>query len=224
MSQVSVDDQYPLALQCDSGCRVHCQERLAAARVERSEQRNACLAVGLDIEHELQVGTQHAERFVDYISVALCDDNRLGGLAFFLSACRQRDFPSEWQRERLQVLAPAYLGVHILTDKYDDHWDKQAEGYRNQGNVLLDRSGGYHAARRRGDDAGVVGSERLGKFVFLTLLQQEQVKCFFHFLLAFHREKVFSLCRIGGNPCGGLLLALLKRAQLGIECGDMVVY
>ncbi len=47
------------------------------------------------------------------------------------------------------------------------------------------------------DQAGIVGGEGLRKFIFLALLEQEEVERLLDLLLAFDREKILGLLRIG---------------------------
>lgn len=76
---------------------------------------------------------------------------------------------------------------------------------------------------RWGDDAGVVGGERLRQFVLFALLQQEQVKSLLDFLLAFHRQQVFGLRGVGCYARCRLLLRLLQTFYLRIQRYDLIV-
>ena len=79
MPQVSVDDQYFLALDGEAGCDVHREECLAAARIIRGEQDNFRRVA----RHEFQIGAQHAECLVHDIAFSfLYDDLFLSGLLF----------------------------------------------------------------------------------------------------------------------------------------------
>lgn len=60
-----------------------------------------------------------------------------------------------------QILTATDNGVHVLADEDDDYRDKQSEGERHEQDIFLYRCSGYHASARHGDDAGIVGGERL---------------------------------------------------------------
>ena len=214
VAQVAIYHQHPPALH-GKGCGdVQGQESLAAAGVERGNQRDAgFVLIFPGIEHELQVGAQYPEGFVDNIAVALPDDQRFGRMGLLLfpgCALCQRYFSGKRQRQTFQIFASTHLRIHILAEEDDHHGNQQAEGEGYQSDVLLDRRSRYHAARGRRDDTGVIGRERLRQFILLALLQQEEVKGFLHLLLAFHRKQILSLCRIGGNTGCGLPFALLQ--------------
>ena len=69
----------------------------------------------------------------------------------------------------------------------------------------------------------VVGSECLRQLVFLTLLEQIEIKGFLHFLLAFHRKQVFGLTGVGGKTLVDFALRALQAGQLVIERHQLVV-
>ena len=134
-----------------------------------------------------------------------------------------RYLAEEGHREVFQVLAPTHGGIHILTHEDDHNRYQQAEHEGHEPDVAAHGGHGQVAARRRGDDAGVVGGEGLGKFVFLALLQQEEVERLLHLLLAAYTLQVLGLVGVAGNLRGSLRLAGLEVAELGVERSDEVV-
>lgn len=174
-AQVAVDDEYALALEGDACGGVDGQERLAAAGVERCEQRDGGLAAGGGVvaEHEFHVSAQHAECFVHHVAAALADDYLAGvaGLPFFALGGGKRYFAGKWERECLKVFAAAKASVEAFTGEYRAKRHYQPQGHGHQQYVLLHGRGGGGAASGRRDDASVIGGERLRQLVLLALLQ-----------------------------------------------------
>ena len=81
--------------------------------------------------------------------------------------------------------------------KDNDYRNKQPQSECDYKDVFTHGRRRQHAAVRWGDNAGIVGRERLREFVFFTLLQQEQVKSLLYLLLAFHRKQIFGLRWVG---------------------------
>ncbi len=227
VAQVAVNDQHALAFDGEGHGDVHAKERLAAAGVERGEQDD--VAGGIGVGHELQVGAEHAEGFVDDVTraffhhhfslvlgLALVEPAGLvGRLVGYLA--------HKGEGEAVEVLAASHHGVGALLDEDDDHGDEQAQRQGNQEDVLLDGSGGRHGAAGQRDDAGVVGGEGLREFVLLTLLQQVEVEGFLHFLLALHAEQVLGLVGVGGDARGGLVAVVLLTLDLCVQGHQLVV-
>lgn len=228
-AQVTVDDQHPLSLEGQRGGDVDGQEGLAAAGIEGSQQDD--LPRSRLGGHKLQVGPQHPEGLVHHVPPAfLHHDFGLGQRSNFFPEqagtahlAVKGNLAHKGQGEVLQVLPAPYPGIHAFLQEDDDHRKEQAQGKADQQDVLLHRSRGNHGAGGRGDDPGVVGGKGLRKLVFLPLLEEEEVERLLHLLLAFDRQQVFGLRRIGRDAGRRLLVALLQRADLGGQCRDQVV-
>ena len=178
---------------------------------------------------ELEVGTQYAERLVYDVALASLHYH----LAHLLRLLPEPDALLEgwavlathivWNlaQERnihvLQVLPATHGGIHALTHEDDDYRNEESqhEGYEHD--VAAHRCHRLVVARRRGDDAGIVGGECLGKLVLLALLEEEEIERLLDLLLATHGLQVLSLVRIAGNLGGSGSLVCLQGAQLGLE-------
>lgn len=165
-AQVTVDDKNPAALQGDAGGGVYGQERLAAAWVERGEQRDggfAVLALSITAEHELDVGAQHTERLVHHIAATLADNYLAAStsLPFFTLGGSERYLSCKGECKHLKVLSATQASVEAFTGKDGTEWHYQPQCKGHQQYVLLHRRCGSGVASRRRDDTGVVGGERL---------------------------------------------------------------
>ena len=76
---------------------------------------------------------------------------------------------------------------------------------------------------KSGDDADVVGGENLIHLVLLALLEQEEVELLLDLLLTAHAREVLLLLRAGGDFRRGLVLVLLRVAQLQVDRAAEVV-
>ncbi len=186
-------------------------------------------------EHELKVGTHHAEGLVDVVATAGLDHHLVFGLLFFLAeetedALPQRGFLAvvwdltyKWCGEVFEIFASTHAGVHVLTDEEDDQRDEQAEGDGHQEDVTTHGTGGEQAAHRGCDDAGVVGGEGLGELVLLSLLEEEEVELLLDALLTLYAKQVLCLGRVASDAGGAGCRTGSIASHLGIEGADLVV-
>ena len=184
---------------------------------------------------ELEVGTQYAECLVHDVALAslhhnlthllrlLPEQNELLQGWTILAADIERNLAQEWYGDVLEVVSAPHRRVHVLTDKDDYHRYQDSENESHEDDVAAHRLHGLGVARRRGDDARIVGGESLGKLVFLSLLQEEEVERLLHLLLATHCLQVLCLARVAGYLAGGLRLVCLQVAKLRVECHHEVV-
>ena len=233
MAEVTIDDEYLLLLDGERHGDVGCQVTLARAWVERRKDDDVLLRMGT--YHELQVSAQHAERLVHDVALACLHHNlsRLLRLLPELDALQKSwsvlatdavwYLTEEWYGDVLEVVSAPHRRVHVLTDKDDYHRYQESENESHEDDVAAHRLHGLDVARRRGDDARVVGGESLGKLVFLSLLQEEEVERLLHLLLATHCLQVLCLARVAGYLAGGLRLVCLQVAKLRVECHHEVV-
>ena len=134
------------------------------------------------------------------------------------------NFANEGHTQVFQILAAAHFGIHVLLHEDKHCRNQQADGECHQQDIHLAGSGGKHTAARGGDQAGIVGGECLRELVFLTFLEQVEIKLFFHLLLAFHRQQVFRLVRVGCQPVGGGFLLAEDATDLGVQGDDQIVH
>ena len=186
-------------------------------------------------DHELQVGAEHAECLVDDVALARLHHDAAHLLALLpeLDALAERGtvlaaepigyLAEEGDGNVLEILAPPDGGVHVLTHEDDDHGDEEAQHERHEQDVAADGRHGGEGAGGRGDDAGVVGGERLAELVLLTFLEEEEVERLLHLLLAAHGLQVLRLVGVAGYLRGGLRLVRLEVGELGIEGSHIVV-
>ena len=233
MTKVAVDEEHPFFLDSERHGDVACQVTLARAWVERRKDDDVLFRMGA--YHKLQVGAQHAERLVNDVALASLHHNLARLLRLFpeLDALHQRRSVLATDAERyltqerhgdvLQVVSATHGGVHVLTHEDDYHWYQQSEHESHEDDVAAHRLHGLDVARRRGDDARIVGGESLGKFVLLSFLQEEEVESLLHLLLATHCLQVLCLARVAGYLAGGLRLVCLQVGKLRVECHHEVV-
>ena len=101
---------------------------------------------------------------------------------------------------------------------------RQNNGKRHKEDVRLLGSGGQIAAARSGDDAGVIGGERLGKLVLLALLEKIEIELFLYLLLALDGEQILGLVGVGRQLAGGHCLAAVNTTHLGAKADNIVIY
>lgn len=111
VAHVAVYYQHTLILQGDGHAEVDGYERFTGAGIERCECYDASALNG--VAQELDVGAQHAERFVDDVALAGLDHDQLavGVVFFFLGGAVLGYLAGEGCGEVLDVLASAHSGV-----------------------------------------------------------------------------------------------------------------
>ena len=178
---------------------------------------------------ELEVGAQYSERLVHDVALACLHHNHTNLLRLLpeldallecwavLATYREWNLAQERNIQVLQILSATHGGIHVLTHVDDDYRNEESqhEGYEHD--VAAHRCHRHVVARRRGDDAGIVGGERLGEFVLLALLEEEEIERLLDLLLATYGLQVLSLVRVACNLGGSGSLVSLKVAQLGLE-------
>lgn len=114
MAHVTVDDEHLATFDCQRHTEVDSEERLTGTGVERCDGYHVGFIL-VDL-HELEVGAEHAEGFVDDIAAAILDNDGAGELAateFLLFAVLAIEgyFAKEGNGEVLEVLATAHFSV-----------------------------------------------------------------------------------------------------------------
>ena len=135
----------------------------------------------------------------------------------------KRYLAHERNAQPFQVFPATHRRVHHLHQEQHHHGQEQTNGQGHEHYAAFLRLGRCRTARRRIDDTRIVGREGLRQFVFLPLLQEEEVKGFFHLLLTFHRQQIFCLFRPGGNQVLRFLLVLLQEVYLHVQRAYQVV-
>ena len=187
--------------------------------------------------HELEVGADHAEGFVDDVAAAGLDhdlalfgvlrrvverrDQALQERLLGLIGCGE--FAQERDRHPVQVLAAAHRGVGGFAQVQEAEGQRQAEHQGHQQDHLLVGGDGGVGAVGRGHDPGVVGGEGLRELVLLALLEEEQVQGFLDFLLALVAEELAGLARVLGDARVGGCAGAARARQLGLGADDVVV-
>ena len=233
MAQVTVDDEHFLLLDGERHRHVGNQVGLAGTRIEGSKEDDVLFRMRSD--GELKVGTQYAECLVHDVALACLHHNLAGFLLLLpeldallqgrtvLAADIERNLAQEWDGYVLQVLAATHGGVHVFTHEDDDHRNEEAQYECHQQDVAAHWCHRQVAACRRSDDAGIIGGESLGKLVFLTLLEEEEIERLLYLLLTAYSLQILSLVRVAGNLRGGMRLVCLQGTQLGTEGYHKVV-
>ena len=227
VTEVTIDEQHLLFLDGERHRHVGCQVTLARTRIKRGKHDDILLGMGTD--GELEVGAQYSERLVHDVALSCLHyylahllrllpepDALLEGWAV-LATHIVWNLAQERNIHVLQVLPATHGGIHALTHEDDDYRNEESqhEGYEHD--VAAHRCHRLVVARRRGDDAGIVGGKCLGKLVLLALLEEEEIERLLDLLLATHSLQVLSLVRVAGNLGGSGSLVGLQGAQLGLE-------
>ena len=223
VTHVTVDDQHTLLLQGDGHAQVDGYERFAAAGIERGEGYGA--SAGNGVAQEFDVGAEHAEGFVDDVALAGLHHNQLAvvGVLLFLEGSVLGNLAGEGGGEVLYVLAAANAGVAEFLHGGESEGYHEADGEGYQQRLATVGGGGEAGGSGLVDDAGIVGGEGLRQFIFLALLQKEEVEGFLHFLLTLDAEQVLGLRGVGGELRDGVGLGAAHGGELGVEGGDFVV-
>ena len=151
MTKVAVNHQHTFLLNGKTHGDVHGKERLAAAGIERGDDKDILLF--LCSQHKVHVGTQHTERLVDDISVTFFhhDGFRVGlhpaaEKPFTLVGEVLRNFADDGHSEAFEVFPATDYRIGVLADKDDDYGDKEPQGECHQQDVFLDRGCRSHAS------------------------------------------------------------------------------
>ena len=221
-AQVEVDADDAAVADGERRAEVGGDERLAAAGVERREHDNlTCLLL---VGHELQVRTHHAVGLVGDVAAVLAHHEAVAlGYLLALLGLPQGQLADVGDGEVLEVLTTADLRVAHLAEDEEGGGKGQGDGEGHQQDAVTLWGGGLAAAPRVGDDARVVGGERLRQLVLLALLQEEEIQRLLHLLLALERQQVVLLLRSGRQAAHGSTVGRLHRVELGGEGGLRVV-
>ena len=228
-AQVEVEDDDLFTLDRKGRGQVGRNEGLAGSDVEGGDHQD--LAAGVLAAHELEVGPHDAEGLVDHVSAVGHDDDLavfgvvgdLDPVENVLLLVGRRQLTQEGSGHVLEVLAAADGRVEDLLEVEPGERNREAQKQGDQVDHLLvgrDRGAGTGGG---GHDTGVVGGEGLGKLIFLTLLEEEEVQGLFNFLLALVGEQASGLQRDVAHARLGGALGLLRGTDLDADGLDVVV-
>ena len=191
------------------------------------------MRLGAVVEHKVEVGTNHAERLVDYVATSLTH-NDLHNLVFRLAQTELdgnverllavlRDFADDWRRQGFDVFASAHRRVDDARQIHIAERDCHAEHKRNKHNEAF--LGRYRSgfAGRRLEQTSVVDNDACRQLVFFTLLQQIEIKFFLNLLLTLYRQQLLNLAGIGADLPLYLVLPVVDALRLNLERADEVV-
>ncbi len=219
------------------GSEIESHERFARAGIERCNHGNLVFA---SAGHELEIGTHHAERFVEQTVAVGLDNERRGFLdARFLAdgvtpaatpavdAVFARHFLGYFADKRsldaLEVGTATQAVVECLREEEYDGRDEQTYHQCHKHDVACDGRRWFKRAHRGCYDAGVVGCEGERQLILLTLLEQEEIERLFDLLLTLYRQQILGLGWRRGYLGIGLAVAALKGCELGAEHAQLSV-
>ena len=226
LTDIAVDDEHLLLLDGQRHGDIGREIGLTTTRVEGGHDHHVVLSVLRN--EELELRTEHAEGLVHHVALALLYDDlqlvtTLVATLPPLALASIRYFSDKRYGETLDILAAAHGGVHALAEVEQSDRQHQTQGQGDEQDVAVVGRDGIGVAKRGGDDADVVGGEGLVHLVLLALLEQEEVELLLDLLLTAHAREVLLLLRAGGDFRRGLVLVLLRVAQLQVDCAAEVV-
>ena len=188
---------------------------------------------------ELKVCAKHAEGFVDVVIALRLNhhifarhiDLRTVNTQFLKNSTPPRfgfdaivgNLPNVGNTEFLQIFASAHSRVERHGSIDNNERNRKTDDQCDQQGIATLRRDGFVRTHRRRDHAVVVGGERHGELIFFTLLEQEDVERFFHFLLTTDRRQVRRLRRCLCHFRVQHAVLRLDITQLSTECHHQII-
>ena len=135
----------------------------------------------------------------------------------------QRQLTNVWNGEILQIFAPTHLGVHIFTHNKESRGERQGNCKCHQEYVVTDGSSRGCTAVWLGNDTGIISRESLRKFIFLTLLQKEEIQRLLDLLLTLDGQQMVRLLGVGRKFTKSTAVDSIHSTELGTEGGLGIV-